>query len=252
MAKSRWFSLLAMLPVVPASMGLAATATAAPAEPAGVTHYRFGFKNDKVTANKNVKFHYSVSGDTRGQLVLQRTFGTAQVFKTVQRLSKTAHLGTAKVPEMGAYDYRVALIRHRRLHSASSAKPLFSYGTVQLGTLLRTGSRTVSIGGHLYRYVWVNYDNGRRRIIKRDKTSCRSLSLSMALKDENDYGTPRGGISVIQETADPVSKNAVSSQVVQMGARLSGDAFTASGTADNYGYLYVNGTASCYTTNGNP
>lgn len=72
------------------------------------------------------------------KLVIQRPFGTAHVWKTVQRLKGTGGSGLLPGQSLGSYRYRIAAVRGRFVLAAQVATA-HVYGQVPFSTLFRNG-----------------------------------------------------------------------------------------------------------------
>jgi hypothetical protein len=222
-----------------------ATAQAA-ARPSSVLHLASGQAN----AGGLVTVRYSAAHlPKHSSLVLQRTVGTAHAWAKVKVLvpssAKAAYAGhtTMRAPQMGSYAYRILITTKAHAKVASAGRTLHVYADVPLATVMNTTTGTVQIGTSLFRFV----QTYNMTFLHFDTTTCRSANLSFA----GDARSAGATLTVIQETADPFTLTATPDGVVSGTVALTGNAADFSYSyGPNYSNLYVNGTLSCFTSNG--
>lgn len=211
----------------------------------------FKWKSSKVNAYSAISATYSVTGaPATARIVMQRTFGTARVYKTIATLGRSGTY-VGKAPTRGVYTYRILVRSAGGTLLATAKKNLYSYGTVTFATVMQTNTATVQIASKLFRYV--TYErSGSYTYLHFDRTSCRSGVIQLG-KTGSAVGTSR----ILQETADEQSAT------VAAGA-FATQRFTLSGAAADFlledpdndpnlfddGSTFVDGTLNCYTADG--
>jgi hypothetical protein len=218
----------------------------------------------KVTSGQAIKVSYVVSAHPRGgRVVLQRTFGTAQAFKTIYKSRKWHRTVSLTAPPIGAYLFRLEVRNHRgRVVAKSKTHVLYSYDTVALGTIMKRSTRTVSNNGTLFTYVWrtgtcLNYNCNAPwiKVLKRATTTCRSMSLVSLYKPYKNEAGSVATLQLEQATADAQQATVNPDTVTDFDPTLDGSAYLLRVQATptnqgNGGYFYLNGSASCYGTHG--
>lgn len=211
----------------------------------------FSFASARVNATAPISAKYTVVGAPKGaKIVMQRTFGTSRVFKTIAKLSTSGRY-VGKAPSRGVYGYRIVVRSSTGKVLATLKKKLYSYGSVSLSTLLGRNSTTVQIGTRLFRYVAYE-TSGSWTYLHMDRTSCRGGVLYLG-KTGSAVGTSR----ILQETADEQSLDIPAGTVTSQKFTLSGKAVDfVLDDPDNDpnlfddGSTYVDGAFSCYTVDG--
>jgi len=225
---------------------------------AGAPGVSFSINHSRVAVGGHTKASYSVTQKAGNQRIyLQRTFGTKQVFRTVEKLSSTSGTVRINAPAvLGSYRYRVAVVGRGKVKAAAYEK-LFAYDLVSLGRLMREGSDTEQIGSNLFAYVWGTdyWTSDPRQVFKLNSTSCRLLAISAGYKTFDNGAPPAvGTVTVVQENADPASLAIPTGTVQGYGVKLTGRAFELQAQRDLgldwESGLYINGFASCYTGDG--
>jgi hypothetical protein len=218
--------------------GLAAGCTPPPPPP----KLTFGI-TPQTTAGQAPHITYSSSGiPTGGRLLLQRTVGTHLAWATVKPLAanRVASTTAPGVP-LGHYRYRVVSTNAKGVATASVIRYMNSYADLPLGTILGQSSNTWTIlaSSGSFLFTFVTAEN-----IEFDHPSCRSMDLRVV------YDAPQnaadGTVTVLQETADSVIVTTPTDTVVPVHVDMNGSAFAVRLTYQSL----VNGTASCWTTNG--
>lgn len=230
--------------------GVAATvlvvALAAPAQAAAKATIGF---NSRVGQGTKVKITYRVAKKLRGaNIALQRTFGTSSKYSTITKLSKASGSVTVKAPIRGKYRYRV-IVRMGKRTLATAVRTLYSYSDVPLTAVTHYSTSTTEVGGNLFRYMFSNY-SGTDDEYKLDSTSCRGGTLDLA--KTGDAGS-MGTASISQEYADLQEFNVTSGDIVSYRFTLASRGAVQFSTTDpsgDYGYIFMNGTLSCYTADG--
>jgi len=123
--------------------------------------------------------------------------------------------------------------------------------------------QTTQVGDHLFSFVaWVGQGNGGQyptydAMLKFPATTCRSLTLSFAVKSVEDGPGDEGYLRVVQSTLDPVQASVPVGNVNTLTAPLSGGPWYLDESDTNPGtwgfngdLLYVNGYGSCWSENG--
>jgi hypothetical protein len=268
--------------VGPAALAVAAAAAlalsvAAPAAAAGHAtgkaeakpRVSFSFKHNRITSStKPVITYTSAHLPSGAKLELQRTFGTAKVWKDVTALS--GHSGTKTIPavQLGRYSYRVKVYKKGKTVVLSAAKLLYSYGRVTLANLCNEENeniqvddtdncdpQTVQVGTHIFTYLiedeppgWTDTDTD---VKVSGQASCRSISIQFAL-DNNADTSDVAYVQVIQSTADPQNASVAQGSIGNAYFTLSGSAWylnlaTSNAYNDNE---YVNAYLSCWSASG--
>ncbi len=231
----------------------------------------FTFKFNRIRTSTKPVLRYSSAHLPWGtKLELQRTFGTAQVWRDVTALR--GHFGTAKAPkvQLGRYRYRIKAYKKGRTVVFSQAKLLYSYGRVTLADLCNAQNQhpaiivyntnncdpaTVQVGSNAFTYLIedapAGWTNTTTEVEVTRKTSCRSISLQFAL-DNNANSGDQAYVQVIQSTADPQSASVTQGSVGSAFFTLSGSSWylnlaTSNAYTDNE---YINANLSCWSSTG--
>lgn len=226
----------------------------------------------RITIGAGPVITYSVRGGQRA--VLQRQFGTGRVYKTVAVLS--GHRGTITAPRLavqGKFDYRVVLRGGRRIIAISTARPVFSYATVALTTVLSAAGKAqcpggvVDIGTQPFTAEFANINDcegggyiptagsGTVNLLTMASTTCRSIGLTIGGMDTASTGGV-ASVTVAQENADPVSVSVPAASLVPFTASLTGaawqlqDATATNGSNGDAAGIALSGSLSCYTPSG--
>jgi hypothetical protein len=243
------------------------SANAAPAKASG--KITFSFVNKKVDAKQPATLNYSSVGvPSAATFVVQRQFGSANVWRKVASLSGPS--GSATVPgvPLGKYLYRI----HAKLPGGgavnSHSHPLFSYGAVPLDQLCNEyfdgftihgdncgDQDTYQIGGTVFTYTASNYAEAApdyRIVLEAKSSSCRSVDVKWGVPD--GYESSQNAmvtLSVIRADADPQRGTIPLKQVGTLHATLNKKAWNIDlSVANNNSNSIRTGftaTLSCYT-----
>lgn len=228
----------------------------------------WSFVSARVTAGKPIPLTFKVARLPGGEfLQLARTFGTSKVWRAVLTLHPTGGQQTADAPGvvMGAYDYKMLIVRGGKTVATSTVHPLWSYGNVSMLTICNIGgwhcgSGNVQIMSNIFDYqMWqdpsANSSPGETAI-NFPKTSCRSATLAIAaLYEYNPMPGNSATLQIIQTRSDPITTTIQDNTIARLSAGLDGGPFYINewvvDNSDNYNeYIYFAGQFSCYTPNG--
>lgn len=208
----------------------------------------FVWASARVNATAPISAKYTVVGAPAGAtVVMQRTFGTARLFKTIAKLGRVGTF-TGRAPARGVYTYRIVVRSSAGKVLAVTKKNLYSYGTVTFATAMQDQTATVQIGSQLFRYVTYGTNfGGTYTYLHFDRTSCRSGVIRAG-----KTGDAEGVSQIIQETADAQALAVAPGTVATQRFTLSGKAadFQIIDPGGDNGFLYVDGTLNCYTADG--
>jgi hypothetical protein len=215
-------------------------------------------------------FQYSATGVPRhASVTLQRPEGTRHVWQTIASLKAGTHTGSLPALSVGTYSVRVAVLTTKRVHVqqkvkvekavvAQSSAVIGIFGQVPLTTLLGESSTrgVYTTPTATFPYAFDSYD-GRVNYtdLEVNKNPCRSVTLTWVEGAEYDDSQQSGTVTLVQESADPVSATAAGNAVGTLSASLvPGQAWSvnvAQSQGDPTSYLftwYFNGTADCDAT----
>ncbi len=207
------------------------------------------FTNDQVDADSQPVYTYATTGVPSGYVVrLQRQAGTAGAWQNVQTLSRSGQ-GTAPGVGQGQYVYRVVVLSPNGTAVVAQNRVLRSFADVPMGRLQNRQTRTVQINGQLFRYI-VEVGYGRGTVLHFDKTSCRSVALSLG--KDGSASSPGGAVYVVQETGDLQTVRIASNEIKQATVTLTGDAvdLDLEDASGDDGYSYLDATLSCSSADG--
>lgn len=249
------FGKAALVLVVTVSLITAPAETASAAPPK--TTVTWHFSDSTVTAKAHTKVIYSVTAPAPGgTVILQRAYGTANVFRNLTTLAhptstKTINGAlTVAAPARGRYLYRIVVL-DKKAHSLRSATHyLYSYGNVSmLWVLPGNGGGTVAVGTGLYRYADEAGDGYDRGL---DESTCRSVTISGAFSNSaEDEPGASAILSVLEERGDGGAMSIVPGRVSTKTVALAAGAFQLSLTSTaEYHNAFINATFSCYTASG--
>jgi len=213
-----------------------------------------------VDAGAPISGSFTASGLPKGgggKVVLQRQMGTKNVWKTVAALSGAGGpVNTAGVP-MGVQKFRVAYLRGHRKPVASRTSVVRAYSTIPLGDFATNGTGVLTQPTSTFSYIGLESDSDGVPNVWKTVTNntCRSVHLDIAVSKVSQYAVAgtTAVVSVLQESADPVSTSVINGgDGVLDAALVPGQSWsvTVAATNNNNGqtaaYAYFNGTASCY------
>ncbi len=219
------------------------------------------------TAGQPIAFSWSTHKLPRGaRVVLQRQVGTGMVWKTAEVLHGSSGDGTISPRSLGHYQVRIAVLAgHSKLIIKRSAV-LDVFGDVPLSTLLSSNVGTEATPTATFSYA-LRSENGdgapsptqNAVTVSASTSHCRSIRLDFLATPEfgraNETTTVTGAVSVVQESADPVTAPMTPWLVDSLEAALTPN--QSWGIADHYDtptidteffygvVFYFNGTASC-------
>ena len=211
-----------------------------------------------IEAGQRVTLNYSARGLPRGgHLVLQRGVGTAGVWKTIDHVSGSSGVRREATVGQGFTSYRVLATDPKGRTLATKTTRLTAYAPVSLATILNSSTNTIQAGSTLFRYVQDGSYTGCgcdpgyvEPIFKVTGSTCRAVTLTLAAIANNN-GQPSSPIhvSVLSEGADAASQDVASGAISSLNAPVIGD-FQANVVVGSNNYLYVDGSADCYTPAG--
>ena len=254
------------LAFVASGVGVLALALSATMSAEAATSVRpsavFAFKHDRVTHGVKPVLTYRTGHLPRRSIIyLQRQYGSAHVWKNVERLKARTGTVTAPGVQIGKYAYRIRVTKSGRKVVISATRALYSYATVAYATLCREywggsscSAQTVQIGEAIFTYVWESYGGQYPTYVtplEFASTSCSSLSVDFATNDPNSSDTAY--LKVIQSGSDPQYASTAAGTIGKFSPKLDGGPFylEASETNGSYG-TYLSGHATCYTPTGKP
>lgn len=189
---------------------------------------------------------------------------------------RSSGAGTLQVPNVkqGSWTLRLEVLTRSGRVVATASTAVVSYANVSLaavcagvtsgtntGTCNGPGSTsTVQIGGTIFTYAIGDpgaqaspaYDTE----LQSTKSSCRSADLTVAVASEDGGSGETGAASIVQSGGAPVSTTVGAGGSGTLSAPLSGGPWylDLSGSlgpnTNNAADVYVNGTLSCFTANG--
>jgi hypothetical protein len=219
--------------------------------------------NNRVNANQPFAISFSstnVSGGARS--FLQREFGTAKVWKSVESLYGRNGTVNASEISIGRYLYRVDIISGKS-STKSKAESIYAYGTVPFETVCASlfgqggcNVETEQVGSTIFTYVvkfsaqtYPNYSQD----ISAKTTTCRSATLQFA--QPNNSGPNDSYLQVIQSASDPENASISPGVIGTFAITLDGGPWilnVSNGNVLSYNTVpvEVNGTMDCYSTTG--
>ena len=167
---------------------------------------------------------------------------------------------------MGSYRYRViATYSDGKFMTGSSWQRLYSYGTVSLNALCRAQGAgiggdgcqggAIQVGLNLFAFAIAgNMDLNKPpqygTIIDFPATSCRSLSLEIALDSSNSQPGDTGLVQVIEGTSAPQFATVVQGAVTTFKVTLDGGPFFVQDASNENVYIFYGGTGYCWSSTG--
>ncbi len=212
-------------------------------------------------------FSWSVQHKRPGIVVVQRQVGTLGNWRTIATLRGSSGTGTIPALPLGSYSLRIAnlgpRIKHTRRYRqwGRQLRELRIFGRVELGTLMHDESSGV-LSTPTNTFVWIDWTSPKPtpgEVFGFPINYCRSVHIDFVTNNENDARNrpaTTGTVTILQETADPVSVTAAEGVIAGVDADLvpgKGWSMTVSEAGDEYSVmLYYNGWASCYRTADSP
>jgi hypothetical protein len=152
---------------------------------------------------------------------------------------------------MGMLVYRVLAESSTGQELSTAALPaVTSYGQVSLGDIVGSPPSTTTVGGAPFNYVWSASDWDRQTVWAIEQSSCRSLNLVAG------YIAPAGPANVATTaTVDIIqldgtnAVNVPTNSTNTVAATLTDASFEIA-LENAVGTAYINGSASCWTANG--
>lgn len=227
----------------------ASASASASAKPTVAWH----FAASSVTAGARPLLTYKVARPPRhGYVDVQRAHGRSWILLAHLRLSATGR-GTyrARGVPLGKYTYRLVVRNSKGKSLSSTAHTLLSYGPVGLGAVMARSPRTASVGARRYSYVWAEAGWANKAELFLSRTSCRSISFTMAYTAPATAADKTATIATLTLSQRGTNKtaNVKSGTVGTLSSSLTGKALQLE-LSNAPGNSYGNGTASCWTKNG--
>jgi hypothetical protein len=202
-----------------------------------------------VSAGVSDTAKYTLTSIPAGSNITLQRDGASSYWYNVTSLTLVASDARAfKVPQQGTYLYRIVATKFGITVAVSAALRLYSYANVTLAQLLHKGTNTVQVGGSLFRYAYRSA--GSHRMLLFDATSCRSITLQVAMPTSN-LSIASTRISVIQDIYDPYYLTVPFNKVISVTVPLTPDPFTVNTISSGLPYVYINGWLNCFTPDGN-
>ncbi len=215
-------------------------------------------------------FTYSATGVPRhASVTLERPEGTRHVWQTIASLRAGSHTGSVPALPIGSYSLRVAVLTTKRVRvrrklkvettvAAQATSTIGIFGQVPLTTLLGESSArgVYTTPTATFPYAFDSYDGQVNYTdLEVKKNPCRSVTLTWVEGASYDDSQQSGTVTLVQESADPVSATAAGNAVGTLSATLvpgqSWSVNVAQSQGDPTDFLftwYFNGTASCDAT----
>jgi len=222
------------------------------------------FAQAKIKAGTAPVVLYTTADLPSGALIyLQRQFGSSHTWKNILHLAAPAGKVTAPAVKIGRYQYRIHVTKNSKAVVNSTPRYLYAYGTVAYITLCSESENvgdlfcqegTVQIGSMAFNYVesenaGYSYPDWYHMDIL-GSTSCDHITLTFGTTDtvsgDNAYA------QVVQSHVRPVTNSAPIDTLGMLKAKLNGGALIVNVTETNGSAIYLNGSATCYTSNGLP
>lgn len=224
-------------------------------------HATLVIPNDRINASQSFTISFSTTNVPGGaRILLQREFGTAKVWKSVERLHGRSGSATAPAVPLGQYLYRVDIVVAKTAAS-SPPKKLYAYGAVPFQTVCAAirgscDTQTEQIGTTIFTYVWsANADAYPRysQDISEKSTTCRTGTLQLA--QPNSDGTNDAYLQIIQSASDPENGSTVAGTIGTFAITFDGGPWILNVASSNLNYgdgdsVQINGTFDCYSTTG--
>lgn len=220
--------------------------------------------------DQNTKLELAVTSAHLGKhttLYLQRQFGTKHVWRNVEKLTVRNGTNTAPGVPIGRYRYRVVAKRGTTTIAASRNANLYSYGSLSLYQLCERSAHTyfegscdtgtIQVGSSVFSYAYEADDGNtgpdQYATVEAQKSSCRSLSLRYAVSnfDQTENDVSSMGLELTQASATAKQATSNTGIIASANFEISSSAWDLIDWTNNgYGDVYLNGTASCYTSSG--
>ncbi len=263
----RLVSLAAPLILTAIAMLVVPSTPAAGLEKGSVT---WSMSSSQVTAGSSVTAVLRYARMPLGSMVeVVVENGATSLQRVVQRFSArgqgSRNVKLARVP-MGLYHYRVvAVYPDGKFMTGSSWQRLYSYGTVSLNALCHAEGATiggdgcqggaVQVGLNLFAFaiegnLQLNKPPIYGTIIDFPATTCRSLSLEIALDSANSKPGDTAMVQVIEGTSAPQFASIVQGSVNTFNVALDGGPFFIQNASTANDYIFYGGTGSCWSPTG--
>jgi hypothetical protein len=220
----------------------------------------------RVNVGQSLFIRYSTSHlPTRTSLYLQRQEGATHAWRDVEALRGVAGTATAAGLGMGAYEYRIKVLKRRvgakrRILTTSAPKAVFSYGNVPMLTICQTATvggygcstQTDEVGAVTFTYVVQPYTDqypGFSAALSYGSTTCRTATIAFASTNDN----PSSGLSYAELQQVGPAAEVASTPALTIGAfaaRFNGRPWSLGTSSDDGDGVAVNGVFSCYTPTG--
>lgn len=222
-----------------------ATATAA-VKPAAT----WAFSRSQVDVGQRTRATGAVTGLPAGTKVwLQKVTGTAAVWRNVTAvpLGRKGRFNVAVPPQQtGQQRFRVAAIAPRGRVLLQVRHNLFVYQNLTFSQVLNSEAQTVVTPQRTFDYAW---STGVNATVQSPLKTCRSVTLTALTVLTGQTGESLPLVSIVQSAADPASVQAVADTPVTVATAVTGSwgwSVQDPRSGNDYGRVYVNGTASCY------
>jgi hypothetical protein len=227
------------------------TATQSGSRPAPTVHLALAASAD---AGKPIVARYTGVGVS--SLQVQRQEGTANAWNTIQMLNAAS--GVATLPGVALGTYRVRLIGLDGVGNvaAEDDHTLRVFGEVPFAKLFNTGDNGVyTLPNGTFPYVFHQYGAGDINLVTVSRNPCRHVHLEFVPGStfNNDLSGQSGSMTIVQQSADPVSATAEGNTVGTVDASVKPGQtwavnFRESAASETLFDWYANGTASCDST----
>lgn len=215
----------------------------------------------QADAGSPVSFQYGISPLHAGaSVVLQRKMGTSGAYRTTERLTVSrSRRGTMSELPLGKYYFRIAVLVKRSgktIVQAQKTHQLEVFGNVTFASYFSQGEQTYTLPTLTFAWVFsVNPFPGETRTavtVSAAQNTCRATHVQWFANRGDGAGTDDvRTVAVVQQTRDPIAGTSDFDKVASIDTTLTPGqswAVNASVTGSADQYFYINGTASCYTT----
>jgi len=187
-------------------------------------------------------------------VLLQKQVGTT--WEILARPKPDAKVsGTIAGDPMGRYYYRVIAMANHSAYLITKTLTVFSYATVGMDTLCavvykKCPTHTVDVNGKTFTYVFkatapVGGYGHARTVLAFGGTSCRQLATRFAV-----VGKPVGSLGVVQPKLVDQYATIAGGTIGSLTVALDGYPWHLNIWGPGGQLIYVNGSASCWTSNG--
>jgi hypothetical protein len=226
--------------------------------------------NSQVTAgtptSANLRYMRMPAGSRLELVVESGPLATQRVLQRYPARGQGSRAITLPGMPMGSYRFRViAIYSNGRFMTGSSWQKLYSYGTVSLNALCRAQGAiiggdgcqggAVQVGSNLFAFaIEGNVDFNKPpiygTIVNFPATTCRSLSLEIALDSANAQPGDSVSVQVIEGTLAPQFVTVVQGAITTFDVTLDGGPFFVQDASIENDYVFYGGTGSCWSSTG--